>query len=180
MDKRLLVEFIPGIAFLIGHALDGLFLGAGLATLATAVAIFLRWRWDKDLPWLAIAIFALTVVLVIAALIFEDATFIKISATVGSLAFAGIIAVGMIPRPSLLKRSLGYKMQITEVGWTTLHLTWIGLSVARAGLNEAVWRTLSDTIWAVYNGVSDFVWFALFYMVTSAIAHRHWNGPEDD
>ena len=31
MDKRLLVEFTPGIAFLIGNWLGGIFLGAGLA-----------------------------------------------------------------------------------------------------------------------------------------------------
>lgn len=178
MDKRLIVEFIPGIAFLIGNALGGLFLGAGLACLATVVAIVLRWRWDRDLPWLAIAIFALTLVLLIAGLIFDDTTFIKISATVGSLAFAVIIAVGMIPRPCLLKRSLGYKIKITDGGWQALHLSWILLSMARAMANETVWRSMSDNIWAIYNGLSDFAWFALFYVATSAIAHRYWNGPE--
>jgi intracellular septation protein len=178
MDKRFIVEFIPGIAFLVGNALGGIFVGAGLAAAATVLAIVLRWRWDRSLPWLAISIFALTLVLLIAGLIFDDTTFVKVSATVGSLAFAAIIAAGTLMRPSLLKRTLGYKIRMSDRGWTLLHWTWVALSLVRAAINEIVWRNLSDNAWAIYNGVSDFAWIGLFVVVTWGMAHKFWNGAD--
>ena len=57
MDNRFALELVPGVAFVIGSYAGGLFLGAGLAAAATVGAIWLRWRWDRSLPWLAIAIF---------------------------------------------------------------------------------------------------------------------------
>jgi intracellular septation protein len=174
MDKRLVVELIPGPAFLIGNALGGIFLGALLATAATALAIWLRWRWDRDLPWLAISIFGLTVILLVVGLLLNDTICIKLSNTIGSLAFAGIVAVGMIARPSLLERSLGHSLQMTAKGWTTLHVVWISVSVARAGANEVVWRNASDQTWAIFNGLSDMVWIGVFVLATYLTAHRHW------
>ncbi len=180
MDKRFLIEFLPGLAFLIGNALDGIFLGAGLAALATVIAIVLRWKWDRSLPWLAISIFALTAVLLVAGLIFDDTTYVKVSNTVGSIAFAVIIGAGMLMRPSLLKRTLGYRIHMTDAGWRLLHWVWIAISLLRAGANEVMWRSFSDGVWAIYNGVSDFAWIGVMVVATSVIAHRFWNGPEDE
>lgn len=128
------------------------------AALATALAILLHWRRDRSLAWLAVAIFGLTVVLLVAGLVLDDTTYIKLSNSIGSLAFAAIIAVGLFARPSLLERTLGHSIQMTERGWSTLHAVWISVSQARAGTNETVWRTASDRTSAVSNGVSDLVW----------------------
>jgi intracellular septation protein len=174
MDKRLMVELLPGPAFLVGNALGGIFLGAGLGALATALAILLRWRWDRSLPWLAIAIFGLTVILLAFGLVLDDTTYIKLSNTIGSLVFAAIIAAGLLARPSLLERTLGHSIRMTARGWSTLHGVWIFLSLARAGANEIVWRTTSDQTWAVYNGVSDLAWIGAFVLATHVTAHRHW------
>ncbi|WP_349371070.1 septation protein IspZ [Salinarimonas sp.] len=175
MDKRLVVELIPGPAFLVGHMVGGIFVGAGFAAVATGLAILLRWRWDRTLPLMAISIFALTIVLLSIGLVLDDTTYVKVSNTVGSLAFAAIIAFGMLLRPSLLRRTLGYGIHMTKHGWRTLHGAWIGLSVARAAANEIVWRNYSDRTWAIYNGVSDVAWIGLFFIVTSIVAHRYWD-----
>ncbi|MFN3262026.1 MAG: inner membrane-spanning protein YciB [Pikeienuella sp.] len=177
MDKRLVMELMPGPAFLIGNAIGGIFVGAGFATAATAMAVFLRWRWDRTLPLMAISILLLTVVLLGAGLVLDDTTFVKISNTLGSLAFALIVAFGMMLRPSLLRRTLGHSIRMNARGWRVLHIGWISLSVARAAANEAVWRTMSDDAWALYNGVSDIAWIALFFVVTSVLARRYWKEP---
>jgi intracellular septation protein len=177
MDKRLVLELVPGPAFLVGNLIGGIFLGAGFATVATAVAIFLRWRWDRSLPLMAISIFLLTLVLLTAGLILDDTTYVKVSNTVGSVAFAAIVAGGMLLRPSLLRRTLGYSLHMTGRGWRLLHLGWIGLSLARAAANEVMWRTTSDRVWAIYNGLSDVAWIGLFFILTSVIANRFWDEP---
>ncbi|MBL4556574.1 MAG: septation protein IspZ [Rhodobacteraceae bacterium] len=120
-----------GPAFLLGNALGGIFAGAGLAAVATALAVFLRWRWDRALPLLAISIFGLTIVLLASGLILNDTTYVKVSNTVGSLVFAAMIGLGMCLRPSLLRRTLDYSIHMADHGWRALHLAWIGLSVAR-------------------------------------------------
>ncbi|WP_424968095.1 hypothetical protein [Dinoroseobacter sp. S375] len=44
MDRRLLLEFLPGAAFLLGYAYGGLLWAAAVTVLATGVAVALRWR----------------------------------------------------------------------------------------------------------------------------------------
>lgn len=178
MDKRLLFELIPGPAFLVGNMIGGIFMGAGFATVATGLAIVLRWRWDRTVPLMAISIFALTIVLLSIGLVLNDATYVKVSNTVGSLAFAAIVGSGMFLDPSLLRRTLGYSLHMTVEGWRALHIVWIGLSVARAAVNEIVWRNVPDRTWAIYNGMSDIAWIALFFVTTSMVAHRYWDKPD--
>lgn len=175
MDKRLLLELAPGPAFLIGNAIGGLFLGAGFATVATGIAIWFRWRWDRRLPLMAISILALTLILLSLGLVFDDTTYVKVSNTIGSAVFAAIIAGGAFLRPSLLQRTLGYTLQLTENGWRSLHIVWICLSLARAAANEVVWRNASDQAWATYNGLSDIAWIGVFYIATSMVARRYWD-----
>jgi intracellular septation protein len=173
MDKRLVLELAPGPVFLIGNALGGILLGAVVAACATGLAILLRWRWDRSLPWLAISIFVLTLSLVVAGLVLNDTTYIKISSTIGSLAFAAIVALGRIARPSLLERSLGHSIRMTEQGWHRLHDAWIAVSLVRAAANELVWRSTSDQRWAIYNGISDIAWIGVFILVTYLMAPRY-------
>jgi intracellular septation protein len=175
MDKRLLLELAPGPAFLIGNAIGGIFAGAMLASIATGIAIVLRWRWDRSLPWLAISIFTLTIVLLTIGLVLDDTTYVKVSNTIGSVLFAAIIGIGMFLRPSLLQRTFGDTIHMTARGWHILHIGWISLSLARAALNEVVWRNASDQSWAIYNGVSDIVWIGAFFILTSFLAHQYWD-----
>jgi intracellular septation protein len=174
MDKRLILEIVPGPAFLVGHALGGIFTGAVLATLATGVAVALRWRWDRRLPWMAISILGLTLVMLIAGLLVDDERFVKVSNTLGSLVFAVIIGVGMAMRPSLLQRTLGYSISMAARGWTVMHVVWIGVSLARAGVNEVVWRSMPDDAWAIYNGISDILWIAILIGLTWVVAYLWW------
>lgn len=176
MDRRLGLELLPGIAFLIGNALGGLFVAAGAARAVTVLAVGLRWRWDRRVPWLAVATLGLALVLLAAGLAFESRTFIKVRSTIGSLAFAAIVGVGALFRPSLLRRTLGYKLRMADRGWRVLHAAWIGLALASAAANEAVWRTTSDDAWATYSAASGPALFALYWLVTRTVAERYWLG----
>lgn len=178
MDKRFAVELLPGMAFVIGSYAGGLFWGAGLAAFSTVVAVLLRWQWDRSLPWLAIAILALTAILLLAGLAFDDTTFVKVSPTVGSLAFAAIVGCGYFLRPSLLERTLGYSLCLSRRGWSLLHVVWVGLSILRAALNEVIWRNGTERAWVLYNGFSDFAWLGLFVFVTWVVAGLYWHDAE--
>lgn len=177
MDKRLILEIIPGPVFLLGNALGGIFLGAGLAVLATLAASILRWRWDRRLPLMALSILGLTLFLLALGLFYDDTSYVKVSNTLGSIAFALILAAGLFLRPSLLERTLGYSVHLTPQGWRTLHGVWIAVSLARAGANEAVWRSVNDNAWAIYNGIADLAWIAVFFAATWLVSAHHWKDP---
>lgn len=174
MDRRLLLEFLPGAAFLLGHAYGGLLWAAAVTVLATGVAVALRWRWDNAIPWLAVATLALAVILTGFGLALKDETFVLVRPTVGALAFAAILAVGALARPSLLERTMGYRLELEQEGWVVLHIAWIALSLLSAGANEVARRVLSTDHWAIYNVASDPALFGLIYIATRWIAEWYW------
>ncbi|MCR9222001.1 MAG: septation protein IspZ [Alphaproteobacteria bacterium] len=182
MDRRLLLEILPGVAFLLGNAAGGLLWAAGAAAAATGVAVAIRWRWDGCAPWLAVATLVLALVLTAFGVVLNDETFVLVRPTIGALAFAAILAVGALARPSLLRRTLGYRLRIKEAGWRVLHLVWIALALLSAAANEIAWRALTTDQWALYNVLSDPALIGLIYLGTRLVAQRYWvieeNGEE--
>ncbi|MCL3883246.1 septation protein IspZ [Marivita sp. GX14005] len=180
MDRRLLLEFLPAIAFLFGNAAGGLFVGAGAALVATTLSVAVRWRWDGCLPWLAVSTLVLALILTGFGILLDDPSYVLVRPTVGAIAFATILAVGTVAKPSLLERTLGYRLRIETSGWLSLHIAWIALALLSAVANEVARRALSNDQWVFYNFVSDFALFALFWVSTRLIAERYWivqSGP---
>ncbi|WP_163025933.1 inner membrane-spanning protein YciB [Chachezhania antarctica] len=174
MDRRLILELLPGLAFLLGNAFGELFWAAGAATAATAAAVGIRWRWDGSVPWLAVSTLVLALVLTGLGIFLGDETFVFIRPTVGALAFAAILAIGALVRPSLLQRTLGYKLRIHAKGWPVLNTAWIALALFSALANEVARRALTTDHWVIYNVLSDPVLFALVWLATRLIAERYW------
>lgn len=179
MDRRLALELLPGIAFLVGHWVGGLFWGAGLSVVATALAVGLRWRWDGAIPWLAVATFVLIAVLTVTGVLLKDDSFVQLRPTVGSLAFAAILAVGAFARPSLLWRTLHYKLQLTPHGWHLLHAAWVGLALLAAGANEVARQVLSTDHWVIFNLAADPALFGLIWIATRGLAEFYWDEDQD-
>ena len=174
MDRRLLLEVLPGLVFLLGNAVGGLFVAAGAAVVATALAVAFRWHWDGRVPWLAVSTLGLALVLTGAGILLNDETFVLIRPTVGALAFAGIVAGGAFANPSLLERALDYKIRIEARGWPLLHIAWIALAVFSALANEVARRVLPTDQWAIFNVLSDPVLIACIWLATRLIAERYW------
>lgn len=176
MDRRLFLEFLPGIAFLVGNAYGGLLWAAAFTVVATVFAVTLRWRWDGSIPWLAVATLFLAAVLTAFGLALNDETFILIRPTAGALAFAAILIMGALAKPSLLERALGYRLHLEKAGWRVLHVSWIGLFLLSALANEYARRLLSTDQWAVFNVASDPVLIGMIYIGTRTVARSYWAG----
>lgn len=180
LDRRLLLEFLPGLVFLAVNAVSTLYVATGAAILAAMLAVYLRYRIDGQLPFLAISTVLLSVVMLGAGLMQDDERFIKIKPTIGGVSFAIILAAGMLARPSMLQRSMGYKLEMIPTGWTVLHIAWIGLALTLAGANELVWRNTSTDLWVTYNVVSGPVTFVIYFAITYAVAWWYWDEDQDD
>jgi intracellular septation protein len=160
--------------FLAGNAAAGLLWSAAGAVLATALAVGIRWRWDGRQPWLAVATLVLALLLTAIGIVLDDETFVLVRPTVGAAAFASVLAIGALARPSLLERTLAYRLRIDASGWRVLHVVWIALALLSAGANEVARRILSTDHWALYNVLSDPVLIGLVWVGTRTVAVRHW------
>lgn len=180
MDRRLLLEFLPGLVFLAVNAVSTLYVATGAAILAAMLAVYLRYRIDGQLPFLAISTVLLSIVMLGAGLVQDDERFIKVKPTIGGVSFAIILAGGMLTRPSMLQRSMGYKLEMIPTGWTVLHIAWIALALTLATLNELVWRNTSTDAWVTYNALSGPATFAIYFGITYAVAWWYWDEGEDE
>lgn len=178
MDRRLLLEFLPGLVFLAANALSTLFIATGAAIAAAIVATYLRYKMDGQIPFIAVSTVLLSVILFSVGLALDDERYIKIRPTIGGAAFACILLGGLAFKPPLLERSLGYRLDILPTGWTLLHVSWACLAFVMAGMNELVWRNTSTDAWVTYNVVSGPVAIGLYWGITWCIAWYWWN--EDD
>lgn len=178
MDRRLILEFFPAIAFLVGNAYGGLLWAAGVTAFATAIAVAVRWSWDQAVPWLAVATLVLAVVLTGFGIALGDETFVLVRPTVGACAFAGILGAGALARPSLLERTLGYRLRIKDTGWRVLHFSWVGLALLSAVGNEVARRALTADQWAIYNVASDPALIGSIWLATRFVAERYWTDSQ--
>lgn len=179
MDRRLILELVPGPVFLLGNAMGGLLWAAAAATVATGIALAFRWRWDGRVPLLAVSTLLLALVLTAFGIWFEDEIFVLIRPTVGAIAFAAILGAGALARPSMLERTLDYVLRVEPEAWPLLHAAWISIALLSALANEIARRVFSTDVWAVYNVLSDPVLIGLIWLATRFIAERYWveEGP---
>ncbi|MEM7711755.1 MAG: septation protein IspZ [Pseudomonadota bacterium] len=175
MDRRLWLELLPGVVFVAVNWIGGLFAATAAAVMAGLVAMAIRWWMDRTVPWLAVATMALTVILLVVGIVMEDESYVKIRPTVGGVAFAAFVLLGGAFRPTLLERSLDYKLDLTAEGWQALHLAWAAITLAFAGLNEVVWRTTSTEVWVAYSAISGWATFGVVYGATYWIAWWYWD-----
>lgn len=180
MDRRLALEFFPGLIFFLTNAMSSLFVATGAAIIAALIAVVLRYRIDGQVPFIAVSTVVLSVLFLGIGFALDDERYIKMKPTIGGVAFAVILASGMAFKPSLLERSLGYKLDIIPTGWNLLHLAWIGLALLLALTNDLVWRNTSTDLWVVYNVVSGPVAIALYWGVTWCVAWYYWDEEEDE
>lgn len=179
VDRRLLIEFMPGVIFLLINAIWGLAPATLAALGGTLLAMLMRYQIDGQLPYLAIATVILSATLLLVSIILNDENFIKIRSTISGIAFAIILFVGSMFRPSLLERSLGYRLLILQPGWRVMHFAWGSLALTFAVLNELVWRNTSTDVWVLYGTVFGPIALGLYWSATWVVCWYYW-GEDDD
>ncbi len=84
-------------------------------------------------------------------LIFHDTRFLKVKPTIINLAFAVFLLGGTVLKRNPLKHLIGEALQLTDSGWRTLTMRYGFYFLFVALLNEAVWRTQTDTTWTFFR-----------------------------
>ncbi len=150
---RFVVDYGGLITFLIGFFLSGRDLVEATKWLVggSAVALVIGLIFERRIAPLpaisggaALAFGALT-------LIFNDPTFVKIKPTIMNLLFAVGLLGGLALGRSPLKLLMGSSIQLPDVAWRKLTLSYGLFFAFLAGLNEVIWRTQSDEVWVLFR-----------------------------
>ncbi|OYW95826.1 MAG: hypothetical protein B7Z13_00510 [Caulobacterales bacterium 32-67-6] len=150
---RFVVDYGGLITFLIGFFLSGRDLVEATKWLVggSAVALVIGLIFERRIAPLpaisggaALAFAALT-------LIFNDPTFVKIKPTIMNLLFAVGLLGGLALGKSPLKLLMGSSIQLPDVAWRKLTLSYGLFFAFLAGLNEVIWRTQSDEVWVLFR-----------------------------
>ncbi|MEM8752924.1 MAG: septation protein A [Pseudomonadota bacterium] len=161
---KFLLEFGPlAIFFLTYRAYDdeGVVLfgesyaGVVAATIAFIPAILISlacsWAMTRALPRMAVVTAVVVVVFGGLTIWLNDATFIKMKPTIVNLIFASILFWSLTSERSALKYVMGELLPLTDEGWRGLSLRFAIFFLFMAGLNEAIWRTMSESFWVNFK-----------------------------
>ncbi len=170
---KLLIELGPLLAFFLGYARAGIFWATGILMAATVVALVASWMLYRRL--LPMPVVTAVLVGVFGGLTFwlDDPSFIKLKPTIINLLFAGVLFVGLALRKPLLKIVLGEAFNLTDEGWRRLSLRWALFFLVLAGLNELVWRNLSEAAWVNFKVFGILPLTVLFAMAQLGLIKRH-------
>ena len=111
-------------------------------------------------------------------LFFHDARFLKVKPTVMNLVFAGAMFGGLLLRKHPLKLLLGEAFEMPDAAWRRLTLRYGVFFAALAALNEAVWRTQSDSVWVLFRLPGMMLLTVAFSLTQAPFLMKYLKGAE--
>jgi intracellular septation protein len=171
---KMLVELGPAAAFFVAYLVAGLFVATAAIMVASVLSIGLAWTIYRRVPTMPLVSAVMVVVFGSITLVLNDKTFIMMKPTVLNAMFAAVLVGGVVffDKP-LLKILFGEVFSLNEVGWRKLSLRWGLMFAGLAVVNEAVWRTLSETDWALYKTFGQTILIFLFTMTQLPMIMAH-------
>lgn len=175
---RLVLELGPLAVFFAANRWGGIMAATGAFMAAVAVALLISRRLEGRWPLMPLITCGFVLVFGGLTLWLQDATFIKIKATIIYLLFAAALAVGArLGRNPLGMVMVGVVMD--DAGWRTLTRRWVVFLLAIAALNEAVWRSLDTDQWVAFKSFVVMPLFLLFSMAQVRLILRHQPASDD-
>lgn len=167
------IELAPLLLFFAAYLKYGIKPATGVlmvATLASLVAA--RVKFGRVTPMLMVTT---VIVLLFGTLtfVYDDPSFIKMKPTAVYGLFAAVLGVGLAINRPFLRTVLGQAFDLTDEGWRKLTLRWIGFFLAMAGLNEVVWRTMSEQTWINFKVFAILPLTAVFMLAQVGLLKRY-------
>jgi intracellular septation protein len=169
LDMGPLVAFFGTYAWVKGEAVEAgavdikrIIYATAALMIATAVSLIASRVLLKRIPVMPLVTGVFVLIFGSLTIYLRDPTFIKIKPTILYLMFASALAGGLYFRKLPLKSLLGEALQMQDEGWRLLTQRWIGLFIALALLNEAVWRNFTEATWVAFKSFGVIPLMVLF------------------
>ncbi len=178
--RRLALDFGPLLAFFAANlaapvpAEQKVFVATGAFMAATALAMILSKLWGGGIS--KMLMFSGVMVLGFGGLTLwlHDDSFIKVKPTIYYLMLSSILFFGLWSGRPTLKLVLGTAYPgLTDRGWAILSRNWAFFFLVMAAGNEAVWRSVSTSIWIGYKLWGVFPATILFALAHMPVLMKH-------
>lgn len=149
---RTAVDFGGLLAFFIGYmATHSLVTAAWWLVAGSAVAIVVGFVVEKRLAPMPLISGVLALVFGTLTVFFKDPIFLKLKPTITMTLFGVILLGGLAMKKNFLKLLMGSELVMTDAVWRTFTLRYGLFFLAVAVLNEVVWRTQTEELWATFK-----------------------------
>ena len=178
---KLALELGPLLLFFVAYSQFGILPATGVLMACVLVALFVTRSLTGHWPMMPLVTAVMILVFGGLTLLLNDATFIKLKATIVYSLFGVALLGGLAFGRPLLPVVLDSMLSLTESGWRKLTLRWGLFFFALAALNEVIWRTQSEAFWVKFK-VFGFLPLTLAFALaqTPLILRHELKGPAKD
>lgn len=158
---------------------DPLIWASGSLAVASVVALIVGFVAEKRLAWIPLAAAAIGIPFAILTVVFHDGVFIKIKMTIVNVLIAGVLLGGLALKKQPLKALVGEALKLKDEAWPKLTLYYALFYLAMAGVNEYIWRTQTDSVWATWKMFSLIGGPILFSLALFPFLMKNMIQPDD-
>ena len=131
------------------------------------------WRLTGRLSPMQIATLVLVVVFGGLSVWLNDPRFFKMKPTLIYLLFAAILGASLAFRRNWLGSVMSEALPMDEAGWRILTVRLSLFFLTLAGLNEVVWRTMSESAWVNFKTFGLTLLIFGFFIANGRLFQRH-------
>lgn len=170
---KLLLELGPLALFFLVFAKFGIFAATAVMMVSVIVTLGVSYWKLGRIPIMPLVTAVIVMAFGSMTLIFHDETLIKIKPTVLYLLFSAALFFGIVFRKPMLQIMFDGALHLTEAGWRILTWRWALFFLVLAGLNEAVWRSVSTEHWVTFKSFGFLPLTVIFALAQAPLISRY-------
>jgi intracellular septation protein len=170
---KFLFDLLPVILFFVAFKVADIYVATGVAIATTFVQVAwlkLRGKRVEPMLWASLAIIG---VFGGATLVLQDETFIKWKPTVLYWLFGAVLAGAALMRRNLIRVMLSEQVQLPQVVWARLNLSWIGFFVFMGAINLYVAYNYSTDNWVNFKLFGGMGLMLLFVVAQALVLAKY-------
>ena len=149
---KFLFDLFPVILFFVAFKLQGIYAATAVAIAASFAQIGWLWLRGRKIDMMLWVSLAIIVVFGSATLLLHDETFIKWKPTVLYWMFACVLSVSAVLfHKNLIRSMLGEQIQMPDLAWSKLNLSWAGFFAGMGFLNLYVAFNYPTDTWVNFK-----------------------------
>jgi intracellular septation protein len=170
---KLALELGPLALFFIAYVRMGMFAATGVMMVSVVATLTVSYALLRRIPIMPLVTAIIVIIFGSLTFYFHDATFIKMKPTALYLLFGAALLGGLAFNRPLLPVLFDGALNVSAEGWRKLTWRWALFFFAMAALNEVVWRTQSDGVWAAFKSFGVLPLTLLFALAQAPLVMRY-------
>jgi intracellular septation protein len=173
---KLALDFLPLAAFFIAFKFGGVYWATGIIIVLTLISLAVGYMITGHVAKFPLFSAILITIMGGLTLYLQNDVFVKMKPTAANLIFAAILGGGLFANRMFLKDLLGSAIDMPVAAWRTLTIRWTVFFLVLAGLNEFVWRNMSDDTWVNFKVFGLMGLTMLFAIANAPFMAKHMPG----